>query len=259
MCLLTCIKRTVPRFTEARAGTPYDAGCNTAFPPSPAAMPIRLLLVDDHAMMLDGLTALFANAHDMDIVGQARDGRAAIAQATALQPDVVLMDISMPVLNGIEATPAIRARVPTARVLLVSMYSSPDHLFRGLRAGASGYILKESAGGEAICAVRAVFAGRRYLGEGLRELEGIAGREMSRLSPLERLSAREREVLQLVVEGHSSAEVAGLMKLSQKTVETYRSRLMGKLAVPDVTALVKFALLHGLTPLDWQSNGGARN
>lgn len=221
-------------------------------------MQIRLLLVDDHAMMLDGLTALFGSARDMEIVGHARDGRAAVTQAAALNPDVVLMDIAMPVLNGIEATPLIRARVPNARVLLVSMYSSPDHLFRGLRAGASGYILKDSAGGEAICAVRAVHAGRRYIGEGLRELEGLAGRERSKLSPLERLSTREREVLQLVVEGHSSAEIANLMKLSQKTVETYRSRLMGKLGVPDVTALVKFALLHGLTPLDWHSTAGDR-
>lgn len=221
-------------------------------------MTIRLLLVDDHALLLDGLTALFQTAQDIDIVGKAREGRGAAHLAEALRPDVVLMDIAMPGLNGIEATPLIRTRSPATRVLLVSMYSSPDYLFRGLRAGAHGYILKEAAGGEAICAVRAVHAGRRYLGEGLRELEGLAGRDQGRLTPLERLSGREREVLQLVVEGNSSAEVAARMRLSQKTVETYRSRLMGKLGVPDVTALVKFALLHGLTPLAWQCTRTAR-
>jgi DNA-binding NarL/FixJ family response regulator len=214
---------------------------------------IRLLLVDDHAMLLDGLTALFRTAHDIEIVGQARDGRAAVSEAVARRPDVVLMDVAMPGLNGIDATPLVRSRAPQSRVLIVSMHSSADHLFRALRAGASGYILKESAGSEAISAVRSVHAGRRYIGEGLRDLEMLGSRERAHLTPLERLSAREREVMQLVVEGHSSAGIAARMKLSQKTVETYRSRLMGKLGVPDVTALVKFALLHGLTPLDWQS------
>lgn len=209
---------------------------------------IRVLLADDHAVMLDGLGALLRGEPDIELAGTAGNGLAAVRQALALKPDVVIMDIAMPELNGIEALQRLRRLSPDIRVIMLSMHSSSEHLHRALNAGANGYLLKESAGEDIIAAVRAVHRGRRYLSPALRHLER---RGDSGASPLESLSAREREVLQLVVEGRSSAEIAAAIHLSPKSVETYRSRLMRKLGVADITALVKFAIQHGITTPDW--------
>jgi len=208
---------------------------------------IRVLLVDDHAMMREGLRALLAASPGISVVGGAGTGREALRSAAELQPDVVVMDIAMPDLNGIEAATMIRERCPNTRVVILSMHSSSEHLYRAFAAGASGYVLKSSAGAEVIQAVQAVHAGRRYVSPALREI--YAAQTAARASPLESLSARERQVLQLVVEGKSSAEIAELVHLSRKTVETYRSRIMKKLGVNDVPSLVKFALLQGITPV----------
>ena len=140
----------------------------------------------------------------------------------------------------------IRSRYPDTRIVILSMHSSTEHIYRAFAAGATGYVLKSSAGAEVVHAVQTVQAGRRYLSPALQEAYESAG--AARASPLDRLSAREREVLQLVVEGKSSAEIADVVHLSRKTVETYRSRIMKKLGVGDVPALVKFALLRGITP-----------
>ena len=212
-------------------------------------MTIRVLLVDDHAMLRAGLKALL-EAAGISVVGEAGDGRAALQRAVELKPDVVVMDISMPDMNGIEAARLLREKCPATRVVMLSMHSSSEHVYRAFEAGAAGYLLKESAGEEAEAAVRAVHGGNRYISSAIATPESAAQSHAKHSSPLERLTARERRVLQLVVEGKSSAEIGKALFLSRKSVETYRSRLMKKLGVSDVPALVKFAILHGITPPD---------
>ncbi len=214
---------------------------------------IRVFIADDHAVVRDGLAYIVNAQPDMEVVGGAGNGREAVALVRQLRPDVVIMDISMPELNGIDATAQISESVPEARVVILSMLGTAEHLFRSLQAGAQGYLLKESAGRVLVEAVRAVYAGHRYFSDEMTRLlveDYVQQRETGpQTSPLDRLSRREREILQLVVEGKSSAEIAETLALSPKTVETYRSRLMSKLGIRDVPGLVKFALQHGLTPL----------
>ena len=211
-------------------------------------MKIRVLLADDHAMMRDGLQALLKTAADIEVVASVGNGREALARTMALKPDVVIMDVTMPEMNGIEAANLLREKHPEIRIVMLSMHSSSEHVYRALQAGASGYLLKESAGAEIISAVRAVYAGRSFMSSALESLERRSGTRAGGAGPLASLSTRERQVLQLVVEGRSSAEIAVLVHLSPKSVETYRSRLMKKLGIADVTGLVKFAIQHGLTP-----------
>ena len=209
--------------------------------------PITVVIADDHAVMRQGLRALLADTRDIEIIGEAATGREALARADALAPAVVVMDIAMPDLNGLDATRALREKHRDIQVVILSMHADAEYVFRAFEAGANGYLLKESAVDEIISAIRAVHAGRRYLGTGT-SFEGAAdGISGARSSPLDSLSTREREVLQLVVEGHSSAEIAGAIHLSPKTVESYRSRLMKKLGVRDFPGLIKFAIQHGLT------------
>lgn len=205
-------------------------------------MTISVLISDDHAVMRDGLKSVL-EAAGMRVVAQAGNGREAVRLAIETTPDVALLDIAMPGLNGIEAAMQLRDKCPRTRIVMLSMHSTSEHVHRALDAGAAGYLLKESAAAEIIAAVRSVHAGRQYLSAAVANLERRAG-----ASPLERLSERERQVLQLVVEGRSSAEIAAMVHLSPKSVDSYRSRLMKKLGVADVPALVKFALAHGLTP-----------
>jgi DNA-binding NarL/FixJ family response regulator len=212
-------------------------------------MTIRILLADDHAMMRDGLKALLASSPDISVVAEVSNGHEAVLSAEKLRPDVVVMDIAMPELNGIEATRMLRHRCPETRVVILSMHSTSEHVFRAFDAGARGFLLKESVGAEVEAAVRAVSAGRRYLSSAIAAIESSARFAEAERGPLESLSTRERLVLQLVVEGHSSSEIATRVHLSPKSVETYRSRLMRKLGVHDVASLVKFALQHGITPL----------
>lgn len=210
-------------------------------------MSVRILIADDHAMIRKGLRMTLEIHEDLTVAGEAVNGREALAQVEELGPDVVIMDISMPELNGIEATRLICQRQPGVKVLIFSMHYSSEHCFRALSSGARGYILKESAGEEIVAAVRSVMRGRLYFGAGVANpLEKAGGVGLK--SPLERLSQREREILQLVVEGKSSSEIARMLTLSSKSIDTYRSRLMQKLGVGNLPALVRFALQHGITP-----------
>jgi DNA-binding NarL/FixJ family response regulator len=208
-------------------------------------MTIRVLLADDHALMREGLSALLSAEPDIAIVAQAANGREAVRQAAELKPDIALLDISMPDMNGIEAARIIREKNPATRVIMLSMHADSENVSRALSAGAMGYLLKESASSQVVSALRAVHAGRRFLAPGINMTmpSPSAGR-----TPLEGLSTRERQVLQLVAEGKSSAEIAGIVHLSPKSVETYRSRTMRKLGIDSVASLVKFAILNGITP-----------
>lgn len=214
-------------------------------------MKIRVYIADDHAIIRDGLRALLEGKDDIEVVGDAGDGRQAVKEAGELRPDVVVMDISMPHRNGIEATALLREKSPATRVLILSMHATTEHVFRALQAGARGYVIKNSAGAELVEAVRTVHAGKRYFSPKVSDLlvEDYV-RENRTASPVEALSTREREILQLIAEGHTSADVGRMLSLSPKTVETYRSRLMQKIGVEDLTGLVKFAILHGLTSID---------
>ena len=188
---------------------------------------------------------------DLSVVGTVASGREAIAKAEALRPDVILMDIAMPGLNGVEATRVICKAAPSIKVIILSMYHTGEHVFRALEAGARGYILKESAGAEVVKAIRSVMLGQSYFGKGVESPpEGslIEGATPSK-SPLDSLSIREQEVLHLVVEGKTSVEIAEALALSPKSVETYRSRLMKKLDVKNIPSLVMFAIQHGITPV----------
>jgi DNA-binding NarL/FixJ family response regulator len=210
-------------------------------------MPTTVLLADDHAVVRDGLRALLEDGHDLQIIGVAGNGREAVNEAHRLHPDVVIMDIAMPDLDGVEATRRIVEKCPDTRVVILSMYLSAEHIHRALQAGAQGYVLKESAGDEVVEAIRAVRAGKRYLSHRITEtvIDDYL-REGDKLSPLDSLSLRERDVLQMVVEGRTNAVIAQSLSLSPKTVETYRARIMRKLKVHDTVELVKFAMRHGL-------------
>lgn len=217
-------------------------------------MSIKIFLADDHTIIRDGLRFILEANKDITVVGSASSGNEAVRQVQKLNPDLVLMDISMPGLNGIEATAQIRDISPSTRVIILSMHHTTEHIYRALKAGAQGYLLKESAGQEVVEAVRTVLKGHRYLSRRIEETvinEYVSQHQaVSQASPLEKLSSREREILQLVVDGKTSAQIADIIYISPKTVETYRSRMMQKIGVNDITGLVKFAIQHGLTTLD---------
>ncbi len=210
-------------------------------------MSIRIFLADDHVVVLDGLRLLLEKQPDMKVVGAASNGREVVHQVIRSHPDVVVMDIAMPELNGVEATRQIHAAAPSTHVVILSMHSSPEHIFQSLRAGALGYVLKQSAGTELVEAIRAVNAGRPYLSHKLNETMKPDSERQAK-SPVERISRRELQVLQLTVEGKSAAEIASSLSLTPGTVATYRWRLMHKLGLSDLPSLVKFAIQHGLTP-----------
>jgi DNA-binding NarL/FixJ family response regulator len=215
-----------------------------------SAAPIRILVVDDHGIVRDGLSVLLNATNGMQVVGAAADGKAAVRAAAKLTPDAIVMDLALPQLSGIDATLLILAAQPLIRVVILSAWDTSEHVFRALRAGARGYVLKESAGTEIVQAVAAVCKGDRYLSPRLTGLliDGLLG-EQTPASPIESLSPREREVLHLTVTGASSADIGVRLSLSRKTIDTYRSRVMGKLGVTDLAGLIRFAVAHEMTPL----------
>ncbi len=214
---------------------------------------MKILLADNHRLFCDGLRTLFAQESGVEIVGEANSGRMAVRLARELLPDVVIMDIAMPELNGMEATRQIRAELPQTKVLAVSMHADRQYVAGMLAAGASGYVVKDSAFSELAHAVEVVMGGGHYLSP---DVVGVVIDDyVQRLAPapdsaVARLSEREREVLQLLAEGHTIAEIARRLHLSRKTVETHRKNLMTKLELYSVAQLTKLAIREGITSLD---------
>ena len=211
---------------------------------------IRVLIADDHGVVAEGLKHLVDAQPDMEVIGCVQDGREAIQAAGETGPDVVLMDLSMPELNGAEATRAIVQHDAKCRVIVLSMYAEREYVRRALKAGAVGYVVKRSAAKEVVDAIRAAHAGQRYLSARVADVVIEDASADDKDDPLAMLSAREREVLQLIAEGRTGAEIAERLTLSQKTVETYRARLIEKLGIRDVPGLVRFAIQSGLVPLE---------
>jgi DNA-binding NarL/FixJ family response regulator len=213
-------------------------------------MTIRVVLADDHPVVSEGLRVLIEAQPDVRVVGMAHNGLEAAQMVRMFRPDVVIMDHSMPEMNGTEATRMIKGRFPETQIIMLSMHANSVHAYRALQAGASGYVLKQASGTQVVDAIRAVCAGKRYVSESL------AAELLNRLvsespdDPLDHLSARERQVLQMLAEGKSVAGIADRLSLSPKTVDTYRARLMQKLGLENVVALVKFAAQHRLISLE---------
>ncbi len=214
-------------------------------------MKTRILLADDHEILLDGLAALLAKEPDFEVVGTARDGREAVEKSHALHPDVVVMDVSMPGLNGIDATRQITARRPDAKVLCLSAHAEPQFVKAMLEANAAGYLLKDYSHESLVRAIRHVIVGEVYICPrvGHAVVRALKADRPSVTSTVEPLTEREREILQLIAEGHSTKEIADRLFLSIKTVGTHREHLMEKLGIHSVAGLTKYAIREGLTDL----------
>jgi len=216
-------------------------------------MDIKILLADDHKITRDGLKALLDSQKKMIVIGEAENGRQAVRLAVDLVPDVVVMDINMPELNGIEATRQIIAELPSTKIIALSMYSDKRYVVGMLKAGVSGYLLKNCAFDELVSAISAVVANQNYMSPKIADtvMKDYANiLESSDASPISLLTAREREVLQLIAEGLKTKEIAARIHVSVKTVETHRQQIMRKLNAKSVAELTKIALREGITSLD---------
>ncbi len=214
---------------------------------------LKILIADDHKILREGLKAILRERESIEVVGEAANGREAVSKARKLAPDVVIMDIAMPGLNGIEATRRIRRHSPRIKVVVLSMYNSREYVLEALKAGAMAYLQKETASRELLLAIDKVTKGEIYL-EGAHSQYVLdefrnASRDSER-TLLNNLTSREREILQLVAEGKSNKSVAGILNLSLKTVETHRQNMMKKLSAHNVVGLVKFAIRTGLVKID---------
>ncbi|HSL21319.1 MAG TPA: response regulator transcription factor [Vicinamibacterales bacterium] len=209
---------------------------------------IRVLIADDHALVRDGVRALLATADDVEVVAEAGDGREAVDRAREMDPDVVLLDIAMPGLGGLEAVPLIQREAPRARILILTQYEHADYVRRFLRLGVAGYVLKKAAGAELLSAIRAAHRGGLVLDpaiarEALKDAE--SGTEPSE-DPYDSLTERERQVLKLVAEGRSNKEIASLLEISVKTAMTHREHVMQKLNLHNRTDVTMFAIRRGI-------------
>jgi two-component system response regulator NreC len=214
---------------------------------------IRVLLADDHRMLREGIRALLERQDDITVVGEASDGRETVRLAASLCPDLVVMDVSMPLLNGIEATRQIKRDCPKVRVLILTVHEQKDYVAQLLVAGADGYIIKRAAGEELIVAIRTVCQGQAFLhpsvtkvvvDDYVKRLQEGDGAEAYRI-----LTQREREVLQLIAEGYTNREMADLLHISIKTVQNHRSKIMSKLDLHDRGELIKYAIQQGIIHL----------
>lgn len=203
--------------------------------------PIRVLIAEDHLIVREGLCALLEREDGLVVVGVASDGEQAVSEARRLQPDVVLMDLSMPTIDGVEATRRVRADCPRTRVLVLSMHGTEEFVRPAVRAGAAGYVLKGAGMADLLGAVRTVAAGGAFFGPGVADIL------LEESEPP--LTARERQVLRLVASGYTSPQIATHMGLSARTVEGHRARVMSKLSIHDLPGLVRYAIRAGLVPL----------
>ena len=213
--------------------------------------PIRVILADDHTLVRAGIRALLEKVPAVEVLGEASNGREVLELVKTLQPDVVLMDITMPGLNGLEAAARMAKEFPKVRVLILSMHDNEEYYWRALKAGAAGYLLKKAATAELAIALQHVMDGEIYLSQEIsaRLLKKFPSQRMTdHKSPLEQLTGRQREILQLIAEGQNTKQIAELLKVSPKTVEYHRMKLMTGLNVHDVPGLVRFALRVGLIP-----------
>jgi DNA-binding NarL/FixJ family response regulator len=214
---------------------------------------IRVLLAEDHTIVRQGIAALLGTESDMEVVGEASNGLEAIALAKRLSPDVIIMDIGMRQLNGLEATREIKKLFPSMKILVLTMYDNEEWIFQILRAGASGYLIKDSAMTDLTSALRAVYQGDSYLSPSISKMvieEYIRKAESGEKKGVENLlSGREREILQLIAEGNSIPQISNLLCISKKTVEAHKTHIMEKLNIRDKVGLIKYAIRSGLTKL----------
>jgi len=215
-------------------------------------MSVKVILVDDHKIMLEGLRTIIGAHKGFEVIGEAGNGRDAIKMSQKLNPDVIVMDLSMPDLNGIEATGEIVSSNPYIKVIALSMHSDKRFVTRALKAGASGYVLKESASDELIQAIQSIMSGRMYLSPKIEHMVLSDYRQMltGETTTGNGLTNRELEVLQMLAEGNSTRQIAEALSLSTKTIETHRSQLMDKLEMRTIAELTKYAIREGLTRLD---------
>lgn len=211
---------------------------------------IRVLVVDDHTIVRDGICALLALAGDIDVVGEATNGNEALKMVEKLQPDVVLMDVAMPIMGGLEATRRISKDFPKTRVLIITQYDDKEYVFPALEAGASGLISKAGASSELAVGIRAVYQGDSFLSPSvakvLVENYQITAGERSQQDPYKNLTEREREVLKLITEGYTTQEIANMLVITPKTVDGHKTSLMAKLGIHNKIDLVKYALRKGI-------------
>lgn len=216
--------------------------------------PIRVILAEDHTIVRKGLRALLENASDIEVVAEAANGRSALDEVAAKRPDVVVMDITMPLLNGLEATRQLKERYPDIKVVILTMHSDEEYVFQSLRAGVDGYLIKETAPLDLVKAIRAAHRGDSFLSPNISKkvmVEYIRQADKGFVpSSLGRLTKREREVLQLVAEGMSMGEIAGLLQISDKTARVHRSNLMLKLDLHNTAQLTLYAVRHGVISLE---------
>jgi DNA-binding NarL/FixJ family response regulator len=215
---------------------------------------VRVLIADDHNLVRAGIRALLDSLPETEVVAEAADGRDALALIDRLRPDVILMDVAMSGMNGLEATTRISRDFPESRVIMLSMHANEEYVIRALRAGAAGYMLKDAAIGELELAVKIVAAGQTYLSPAIARhvadyVQRVGGDHATGASlpdPYERLTPRQREILQLIAEGATTQEMAQTLKVSVKTIETHRSQLMYRLDLHDIPSLVRYAIRVGL-------------
>ena len=210
----------------------------------------RIVIAEDHTILREGLRALLSSSPDFDIVGEAEDGREAVKCVAKFKPDLILTDLSMPKLNGMEAIREIKRESPKTKILVLTVHKTEEYILATLKAGADGYLLKDSNHAELLAAVRHVLSGKHYISPGISDkvLEGyLEGRKtLKTRTPWETLTAREREILKLIAEGYKNKEIANDLCISVKTVEKHRSNLMQKLNLRSVQALITFAIRKGL-------------
>jgi DNA-binding NarL/FixJ family response regulator len=213
---------------------------------------IRVLLADDHTLVRAGFRALLRSLGDVEIVAEAGDGNDALRLIEAHQPDVVLLDIAMPGLNGLEVAARVAQRFPNVRVMMLSMYANEEYVLQALRAGAAGYLLKDADSNELELAVRAVARGDTYLSPPVSKsvIEDYVRRVSSQPGSLDRLTPRQREVLQFIAKGHTTKEIAQMLNISVKTAETHRTQLMQQLDIHDIAGLVRYAIRVGVVLTD---------